>query len=136
MWEKLEHQMVTLTDAVTDIGVRVGKTEESIVRIDKHLVRIDEHLVRIDDHFVLIDKKFDLVNERFEKVDQHFDKMDLRFDKMDARFNAVESQLAVIQSNYMTKDIFHIYITKQTHWIMGMMVALAGVVFTAARYIH
>ncbi|MBU9837596.1 hypothetical protein J1786_22630 [Rahnella sp. L72c] len=113
---KLEYQMVTLTDVVTDIGERVGKTEQSIARIDGHLLRIDDHLVRID--------------KQFEQVDKQFERVDERFDKIDQRFVKIEASMSAMQT------MFYELMITQTRWIIGMMLVLVGVTFTAARYIH
>lgn len=86
--------------------------------------------MRIDKQFGQVDKQFEQVDKQFERVDKQFERVDERFDKIDQRFVKIEASMSAMQT------MFYELMITQTRWIIGMMLVLVGVTFTAARYIH
>jgi predicted fused transcriptional regulator/phosphomethylpyrimidine kinase len=53
-----------------------------------------------------------------------------------ARLSALEIDLAVVKSNYATKEDLAKMEGTLLKWFIGTAVAIAGVAFAAARFIH
>lgn len=79
-----------------------------------------------------LDSRLDRLDDRIDRVDARFDKVDARFDKVDDRIGSLDGKIdrlrGELRQEFETRmDSLHSELHGTTRWIVGTIIAAAGV---------
>ncbi|MGB9885596.1 MAG: coiled-coil domain-containing protein [Moorellales bacterium] len=108
--------------------------------IMQQLARLDDKLGRLDEK---LDARIDKLNARIDKLDVRIDKLDARIDKLDAKIEDLRKETdakiqrleARIDRLDVKTEALHQELHNTTRWIIGTIVAVAGVAVALASWL-
>jgi len=107
---------------------------ERTIRVEEELKHQRELMItgfqQMEKRFELIDKRFEQVEKRFEQVDKRFEQVDKRFEQIDKRLEQQHKEIVGIHKELIN---IHKEIKLSIRWTFGILLGLAGVLFTAIK---
>ncbi len=99
-------------------------------QMEKRFELIDRKFEQVEKRFELIDKRFEQVEKRFEQVDKRFEQVDKKFEQIDKRLEQQHKEIVGIHKELIN---IHKEIKLSIRWTFGILLGLAGVLFTAMK---
>ena len=107
---------------------------ERTIRVEEELKHQRELMItgfqQMEKRFELIDKRFEQVEKRFEQVDRRFEQVDKKFEQIDKRLEQQHKEIVGIHKELIN---IHKEIKLSIRWTFGILLGLAGVLFTAIK---
>ncbi len=100
---------------------------ERTIRVEEELKHQRELMIT---GFQQMEKRFELIDKRFEQVEKRFEQVDKKFEQIDNRLDQQHKEIVGIHKELIN---IHKEIKLSIRWTFGILLGLAGVLFTAIR---
>ena len=100
---------------------------ERTIRVEEELKHQRELMIT---GFQQMEKRFELIDKRFEQVEKRFEQVDKKFEQIDNRLDQQHKEIVGIHKELIN---IHKEIKLSIRWTFGILLGLAGVLFTAIK---
>ncbi len=100
---------------------------ERTIRVEEELKHQRELMIT---GFQQMEKRFELIDKRFEQVEKRFEQVDKKFEQIDNRLEQQHKEIVGIHKELIN---IHKEIKLSIRWTFGILLGLAGVLFTAIK---
>ncbi len=100
---------------------------ERTIRVEEELKHQRELMIT---GFQQMEKRFELIDKRFEQVEKRFEQVDKKFEQIDNRLEQQHKEIVGIHKELIN---IHKEIKLLIRWTFGILLGLAGVLFTAMK---
>ncbi len=100
---------------------------ERTIRVEEELKHQRELMIT---GFQQMEKRFELIDKRFEQVEKRFEQADKKFEQIDNRLEQQHKEIVGIHKELIN---IHKEIKLSIRWTFGILLGLAGLLFTAMK---